>query len=213
MNMTNSTNFSTNQLQSGTSPVAGTADRPEPYVLRVLSLLLFSVIILASLMGNTLVLKAVIALPTRCKPFTYYLVANLAGAEIISSLCQPFIMAYQELYSWIFGEFACKLLIPLQVLAVIVVTGDMATIAVYRYTRIMTPKKKASGLVMAAIIVGIWLAALAVSLPLFVTRILLELPSGHKLCYSKFSGGGYNTYSIIRFTLCFLVPYLVMMWS
>ncbi|XP_078363266.1 neuropeptide Y receptor type 2-like [Oculina patagonica] len=213
MNMTNSTNFSTNQLQSGTSPVAGTVDRPEPYVLRVSSLLFFSVIILASLMGNTLVLKAVIALPARCKPFTYYLVANLAGAEIISSLCQPFIMAYQELYSWIFGEFTCKLLIPLQVLAVIVVTSDMATIAVYRYTRIMTPKKKASGLVMAAIIGGIWLAALAVSLPLFVTRILLELPSGHKLCYSKFPGGGYNTYSIIRFTLCFLVPYLIMMWS
>lgn len=213
MNITNSTDFSTYQLSRGTSSVTGTVDRPEPYVLRILSLLLFSVIILASLVGNTLVLKAIIELPTRCKPFTYHLVASLAGAEIVSSLCQPFIMTYQEMYSWIFGEFACKLLIPLQVLAVVVVTGDMAVIAVYRYTRMAPPKKKISGLAQAAIIGGIWLTALAISFPLFVTRLLVELPSGHKLCYSIFPGKGANTYSIIRFTLCFILPYLVMMWS
>ena len=211
MNMTNFTNFSTYPLQSGTIPVAGTVIHPEPDALRILSLLLFSVIILASLIGNTLVLKAVIELPIRCKPFTYHLVANLAAAEIVSSICQPFIMTYQEMYSWMFGEFACTLIIPVQVLAVIVVTGDMAVIAVYRYKKMVSYKEEVSGRVGAAIIGGTWLAALVISLPLIVTRILEELPSGHKICYSKFSGD--DTYTIIRFTLCFLLPYLVMLWS
>jgi len=211
MNITNFTNFSTSPLRRDTPFDRRTADHPEPYVLRVLSLLLFSVIILASLIGNTLVLKAVIELPSRCKPFTYHLVANLAVAEIVSSLCQPFVMTYQEMYSWVFGGFNCKLLVPLQVLAVVVVTSDMAVIAVYRYQRIVTPKKKLSALLRVLIIGGIWLAALALSLPLFVTRILVELPSGHKLCFSQFTGN--DTYTIIRFTLCFLLPYLVMMWS
>ena len=89
MNITNFTNSSTSLLQRGTPFDGRTADHPEPYVLRVLSLLLFSAIILASLIGNTLVLKAVIELPSQCKPFTYHLVANLAVAEIVSSLCQP----------------------------------------------------------------------------------------------------------------------------
>ena len=212
MNITNFTNSSTSLLQSDTPFTERTADYyPEPYVLRVLSLLVFSAIILASLIGNTLVLKAAIELPSRCKPFTYHLVANLAVAEIVSSLCQPFAMAYQEMYSWVFGEFSCKLLVPLQVLAVIVVTSDMAVIAVYRYQRIVTPKKRLSTLSRVLIISGIWLAALALSLPLFVTRILVELPSGHKVCFSQFTGN--NTYTIIRFTLCFVFPYLIMMWS
>lgn len=211
MNITNFTNFSTSPLRRGTPFDGRTADHPEPYVLRVLSLLLFSVIILASLVGNTLVLKATIELPSQCKPFAYHLVANLAVAEIVSSLCQPFAITYQEMYSWVFGGFSCKLLIPLQVLAVIVVTSDMAVIAVYRYQRIVTPKKKLSPLLRMIIIGGIWLAALALSLPLFVTRILVELPSGHRVCFSQFTGD--DTYTIIRFTLSFLLPYLVMMWS
>lgn len=211
MNATNFTNSSTSLLRRDTPFDGRAADRPEPFVLRVLSLVLFSVIILASLIGNTLVLKAVIELPSRCKPFTYHLVANLAVAEIVSSLCQPFAMTYQEMYSWVFGGFTCKLLVPLQVLAVIVVTSDMAVIAVYRHQRIVSPHKKLWPLLRVLIIGGTWLAALALSLPLFVTRILVELPSGHKICYSKFTGN--NTYTISRFTLCFLLPYLIMMWS
>ena len=206
MNRINLTNKTTESILS--------AGYTEPYGLRVFSLVLFSVIILASLIGNALVLKAVVELPTRYKPFTYYLVANLAVAEIVSSLCQPFLLTYQEKYTWIFGEFACKLLIPLQVLAVIVVTLDLAAIAVHRYQAmtIQPPLRKTmTSVVMWTVIGGMWLLALAVSLPLFVTRILLVYPSGNKVCLSKFPS--YKTYTIIRFTLTFLFPYLVMTWS
>ena len=207
MNSSNLTNQTTEPIE--------TEGYTEPYGLRVFSLIIFSVIIFASLFGNALVLKAVVELPTRYKPFVYYLVANLAVAEIISSLCQPFLMAYQEIYSWMFGEFACKVTNPLQVLAVIVVTSDLAAISVYRYQALLQPlRKKISGVVMVAVIGGLWLVALALSLPLFVTRILTQLPSGHKVCMSRFSDtGSYNTYSIIRFSVSFLLPYLIMAWS
>ena len=206
--------MNTSNLTNQTSETTKEATYTEPYGLRVFSLVLFSVIIFASLIGNSLVLKAVMELPRGSKPFAYYLVANLAVAEIISSLCQPFLMAYQEKYSWLFGEFACKLVNPLQVLAVIVVTCNLAAIAVYRYQIMMKLlSRKVSGVVMAVIIGGMWFVALALSLPLFVTRSLSKLPSGHKVCISKFPGNGSKTYSMVRFCLCFVLPYLVMSWS
>ena len=206
MNLNNSAN--------NTTEASNAMAKNEPYGLRVVGLVIFSVIIFTSLIGNALVLKAVMQIPRSCKPFGYYLVANLAVAEMVSSVCQPFVMVYQEKYSWLFGEFACKLLNPLQVLAVVVVTSDLAAIAFYRYQVMVTPlRKKLSGLAMAAIIGGMWVFALALSMPLFVTRILRRLPSGQKICQSKFPGGGYSTYSIIRFTISFLVPYLIMFLS
>ena len=185
----------------------------EPHGLRVFRLVLFSFIILASLVGNALVLKAVIGLHLRCKPFAYYLVATLAVAEIFSSICQPFVMTYQEKYTWIFGDFACKLLIPLQVLATIAVTFNLAAIAVYRYRAltIISVGKKMTPVALATVIGVIWVLALSISLPLFVTRILIEHPSGQKVCLSNISGD--KIYNIIRFALTFLFPYLVMSWS
>ena len=206
--------MNTSNLTNQSSESTEIASYMEPYGLRVFSLAIFSIIIFASLIGNALVLKAVAELPRRGKPFVYYLVANLAVAEMVSSLCQPFLLAYQEKYSWMFGEFACKLVNPLQVLAVIVVTCTLAAIAIYRYQVMMTLRsKKVSGVVMAVIIGGVWFVALALSLPLFVTRRLLKFPSGPNVCFSKFPGDGYKTYSMIRFCLCFLLPYIVMSWS
>ena len=185
----------------------------EPHGSRVFRPVLFSFIILASLVGNALVLKAVIGLHLRCKPFAYYLVANLAVAEVISSICQPFVMTYQEKYTWIFGDFACKLLIPLQVLATIVVTFNLAAIAVYRYRALTITSigKKMTSITLATVIGVMWVLALSISLPLFVTRILMEYPPGNKVCVSKFSG--IEIYNMIRFALTFLFPYLIMSWS
>ena len=60
----------------------------ETLPLYALRLALFSLIILASLVGNSIVCKAVWSMPSR-KPFSYHLVANMAFAEILSSLCLP----------------------------------------------------------------------------------------------------------------------------
>ena len=169
-------NSSSFQPQNGKPNVSITGSHfIEPGASKVVRLVVFSVIILASLIGNSLVLKAVLELPRRYKPFTYYLVANLAVAEIISSICLPFTMVYYETYSWNFGQFTCRLIIPLQVMAIIVVTSDMAAIAVYRY-RVMTfpVKKQVKASIMVAVIGGLWFAALALSLPLAATQILVE---------------------------------------
>ena len=54
--------------------------------LRVFRFAFFSLIILASLIGNSMVCYAVWSIPYR-KPLSYYLVANMAFAEILSSVC------------------------------------------------------------------------------------------------------------------------------
>ena len=203
------------QPPNGITNASGTESHfTEPVASKAFRLVVFSIIILASLLGNSLVLKAVLELPRRYKPFTYYLVANMAVAEIISSICLPFTMVYAETHSWIFGQFPCRLIIPLQVTAIIVVTSDMAAIAIYRYRVMTSPlKKQVKTSVMLAVIGGIWLVAFALSLPLAVTRILVEHPLGHKVCMSKFPIGDQKNYTIVRFVLSYIAPYLVMLCS
>ena len=87
-------------------------------------LVLFSLIMLASLIGNSVVCKAVWSIPFH-KPFSYQLVANMAFAEIINSLCLPFMLAGRETEDSVILRIKC-VLNPLQVLCLMVETHSMA---------------------------------------------------------------------------------------
>ena len=194
----------------------------EPTLSRVFRVILFSLITLASLIGNTMVCKATCK-PSSRKPLTYYLVTNLAVAEIISSLCLPFMFAYQYLDEWPFGVFACQLIIPLQVLAMFVVTSTLAAISVYRcvfivfqpFCKTITPRKTILFLCL------LWVIGVAVCLPLFMFHRILTPDEGGIYCHTEFAGDDiYNgptnnqqMYNIAKFILNFAVPYLVMLVS
>ena len=187
--------------------------------LRIFRLAVFSLVILVSIAGNGMVCWAVWKLPHR-KPFSYYVVANLAVAELINSLCIPFIVIYEELGTWIFGQMACTIVNPLLVMAVVVVTSSLATIAVYRYRVIVKPnKRRPAGFMITVIIIGLWLIGLAFALPLSITRRVLTSPGSSKLvCTSHFPGdelfvppyANYNKYNIARFAVTFFVIYVIM---
>lgn len=204
-----SVNFSTE------APVNTTELFLEPDGLKSFRLSLFSLVIFASLLGNFIICKTVWEIPHR-KPFSYYLVANLAVAELINSLCTLFIMVYMEKGSWVFGKAMCILVNPLLVLSMFVITNSLATIAVYRY-RVMLDKTRPTGLVMTGIIAGIWMMALAITLPLFITRKLVQMPEKYFTCQSYFPGdivpntANYNKYTIVRLVFTFAVPYFVIL--
>ncbi|XP_022801028.1 probable G-protein coupled receptor 83 [Stylophora pistillata] len=182
----------------------------EPSGLRIFRLSLFSMVIFTSLVGNFIICKAVWKI-TRRKPFSYYLVANLAVAELINSLCQAFILVYMEKGSWIFGEAMCILVNPLLVLSMFVITNSLAVIAVYSY-RVTLERRRPKALIIAGIIIGLWIMALVITLPLFITRKLDKISEDHFRCASYFPGdstANYNRYTIVRLLFTFAVPYFV----
>ena len=183
--------------------------------LKTFRLTLISTVIFSSVVGNFMVCKTVWKTSYR-KPFPYDLVANVAVAELINSLCIPIIVFYEEKGSWTLGKVACILTNPLLVLSMCVITNSLAIIAVYRY-RATFNKTRPSGLAKALIIAGVWLMALAVTLPLFVTRRLVQYSTGDFECRSYFPGDknsdtpSYNKYTIVRLIFTFAVPYCVIL--
>ena len=187
----------------------------EPNGLKYFRLTLISMVIFSSVVGNFMVCKTVWKIPYR-RLFSYHLVANVAVAELINSLCISIIVFYEEKESWTLGKAACILTNPLLVLTMCVITNSLAIIALYRY-RATLNKTRPSGFVKALIIAGVWVMALAITLPLFVTRRLVQYSTGDFECRSYFPGDkksntpGYNKYTISRLIFTFAVPYFVIL--
>ena len=173
--------------------------------LRVFRYALFSVIILASIIGNSMVCYAVWSIPYR-KPFSYYLVANMATAEILSSVCLPVMLVNQENRELVVR--AKCILNPLQVLAILVVTYSLAAIALYRYRVIAEPSPPGTSMkVKLLTIFGMWLVSFAISFPLFIG---LRYEDGK--C-NELHVASNDIYVLTKFILNYALPYVIMLAS
>ena len=191
----------------------------EPLASSCVRVFVFAFIMLGSVLGNAVVCKAILSLPTRQLLFSYYLVTNLAFAEIISSLCFPFYFVYDWLDHWPFGDVACKLVFPIQMTAMFVVTYTLAFIAAYRYRVIVFSCHHlvSRSLARVLLVLGLlWGAALIIVLPAgVVMHKIRREPSGESLCTPQFPGdtsqdtSRHTKYSIVRFIVSFVVPYLI----
>ena len=191
----------------------------EPLASSYVRVFVFAFIMLGSVLGNAVVCKAILSLPTRQLLFSYYLVTNLAFAEIISSLCFPFYFVYDWVDHWPFGDVACKLVFPIQMTAMFVVTYTLAFIAAYRYRVIVFSCHHlvSRSLARVLLVLGLlWVAALIIVLPAAVVmHNKTSGPSGESLCISQFPGdtsqdtSRHIKYSFVRFIVSFVVPYLI----
>ena len=184
----------------------------EPPPLRIFRLALFSLIILASLIGNSVVCKAVWSMPSR-KPFSYHLVANMAFAEIISSLCLPVMMVFgfedgREIE--IVHDIHC-IVNPIQVLSMMVVTYSLAALALYRYRVLINPVARTLSIKLKlGTFFCLWLLPTVVCIPLFLS---FKFENGHCRLHHESGVGSTLTYDLVRFVLNFVLPYLVMVAS
>ena len=191
--------------------VNGTEDAEqyeEPTGLRIFRLVAFSLITLASLIGNSVICKVVWSKPSH-KPFSYHLVANMAFAEILSSLCLPFILADWELESsnMILNKITC-VLHPLQVLSIMVVTHSMAAVAFYRFRVLINPFSQApSRNVKTIAIICLWIIAAAICVPTF-----LGFKFVNGMCDLQPVSSN-KTHVVAIFVVNFAVPYFVILVS
>ena len=180
----------------------------EPTGLYILRLVLFSFIILTGLIGNSVICKAIWSMPFQ-KPFSYYLVANMAFAEILNNLCSTFMLADWEIdfSNVILGNITC-VLNPLQVLSLMVVTYSMAAIALYRYKVLVNPFSQAPARRTKTLIIScLWLMSAAICVPTFLG---FKFEQGKCALLSMLFN---KTHVIARFVLNFAVPYFAILVS
>ena len=135
-------------------------------------LTLTAIVLLAALVGNLIVLRVVCSKNPRRKPLVYMLVGNLAVAELGQTILQPFLLYYEETWQWVYGDFLCRVMYPLQAMCWASITMTLAAIAVYRYLVIISPlyMTRVSAMKLKLLLVSFWCVGLAISLPSAVTR-------------------------------------------
>ncbi|XP_066020919.1 D(2) dopamine receptor-like [Pocillopora verrucosa] len=168
MEFINNTNITNSTEPPSVGSVSWIEQYEEPEALYIFRLTLFSVIISASIIGNSMVCYAVCTISSR-KPLSYHLVANMAFAEILSSVCLAVMFASgQNPTDVVLQEAAC-ILNPLQVVALLVVIYSLAAIAFYRYRFIVNPLPRGPSVKKITILTisGLWLLSFAIACPYF----------------------------------------------
>lgn len=190
----------------------------EPEPLRVFRIVVTGLLLFGSLVGNTVVIKAILG--KRGKPFVYYLVTNLAVGELITTICAPFIVTYTVMGTWLFGDFLCRFLLPFSQTSMTVVTTTMAVISIRRY-QIVTgvglnfPATKRGVWLMIG---AIWVYALAVCSPMFA---LFKSTDRHTkravYCYEDLGHSWFadsvQHYNIVRVVLVYGIQVAIMILS
>ena len=209
MEFINNTNITNSTEPSTVESVSWIEQYEEPEALYIFRLTLFSVIISASLIGNSMVCYAVCTIPSNRKPLSYHLVANMAFAEILSSVCLAVMFAsWQNPTDVVFQEAAC-ILNPFQVLALLVVIYSLAAIAFYRYRFTVNPLPREPSVkkITLLTISGLWLMSFAIACPFF-----FGLRFRHGVCM-ELSVVNNRSYVAIRFILNYALPYVIMVVS
>ncbi|XP_031562186.1 QRFP-like peptide receptor [Actinia tenebrosa] len=125
---------------------------------RVLKLTLYVIIFLVSALGNSMVC-VIILRRKNMKTVTNYFILNLAIADLaLTCICIPFDIPVQEMdYVWPYGAFMCKILYPLQTLALFASIYTLTAVSLTRYWAIVHPLRRQLTISKAKIlIVLIW---------------------------------------------------------
>ncbi|XP_078363314.1 neuropeptide Y receptor type 2-like [Oculina patagonica] len=208
--------YTVNQTTADATNNTSFAFAPEPETLRIIRTVLFSLIAVLSLVGNYVVCRAVWKQPGT-KPFAYYLVSNLAFAEILSTISLVFtIHAHEPPWSWKLGYAMCKILDPLQIASALVITTTLASLAVYRCLLLVKPLvAKPTRRQKRCVIIATWVGSVGLSVPASIFRVVNSYGDNCNIhaCEEVFPEGYVHyqdAYSVVLFVVNFALPLVIM---
>lgn len=185
---------------------ASEATSGETPAFKAVKLSLYAIIFLVSVIGNSLVC-VVIARRRRMRTVTNFFVLNLAASDLaITCICIPFDIPVQESnYRWPYGEFFCKLLYPLQTVAMFASIFTLTAVSLNRFWAILYPlrnqmtKKHA-----VVVIVIIWVVCILLTVPYVM---VLSLDNTTMACNEYWPGTNYRkAYTASLFALQYVLP-------
>lgn len=147
----------------------------EPF--KVLLHILYNLVLFCGVIGNGLVIYVIYSLP-RMRSTTNILLSSLAcGDLIIASFCVPFTYISILYGYWPFGGILCKVVSPFNAIGVLVSAFTLIALAIEKYVAILhplAPRLRKSKVWWVVIL--IWIAACATSIPIAVVSEIYELP-------------------------------------
>ncbi|XP_064643142.1 pyroglutamylated RF-amide peptide receptor-like isoform X2 [Lineus longissimus] len=129
------------------------------------------IIVLVSLIGNSLVIY-VVAMNKRMRTTTNYYIVNLAVADLMVTLCCTWVQCYDDLSpKWPLGSFLCKFNTFAQVLSMVSSVLTLTVIACDRFFGIVFAMKAHMTERRASVFITlVWVVSIAVSSPLLYFR-------------------------------------------
>lgn len=165
-------------------------------------------IFVLGIFGNVLVCF-VVARNRHMHTVTNFFITNLALSDVLLCvLAVPFTPLYTFLGRWVFGNTLCHLVPYAQGVSVYISTLTLTSIAVDRFLVIIYPFHPRMKIKMcAAIILGIWVIALLVTLPY---GMYMQLEEPHTYCEEHWPSEPFRkVFSSITSILQFVVPFFV----
>jgi len=161
---------------------------------------ILSCICLATVVGNALVLVAIIS-NGHLRGTTHYFIANLAVADLLLGVAVlPFSTTLETIDRWVFGETFCDVWAALDVLCCTASILSLCVISVDRYVGVTRPLQHST--IMSErragwVILGVWLLSLAISVaPLFGWKEPREPGSDPGIC-DVTKQTGYVLFSVV----------------
>ncbi|XP_028853064.1 KISS1 receptor b isoform X2 [Denticeps clupeoides] len=176
--------------------------------------LFFTLIMLAGLVGNSLVIY-VVTRQQQMKTVTNLYIVNLATTDILFLVCcVPFTATLYPLPSWVFGDFMCRLVSYVQQVTAQATCITLSAMSVDRFYVTVRPLQslhlRTPGLA-AAICASIWAGSLLLSVPVAAYQ---RLESGfwygpRTYCAEVFPSAGHQrAFILYSFMAVYLLPLL-----
>ena len=191
-----------------------------PEALKVGATVAYSLILVVSLVGNSLIVLIVYKTPTLRKPINM-LIANMAMSDLLLPIFLiPVRLADLHVGSWLIGgtlgQALCKIYAFLPAISMLVSIQSLVLITVDRYAAVVVPLRSPliSRKVCRCLIVGTWILAAPFCWPYFFTFNLVEYQEG-KRCMNQWEvvfgeKSSFGIYLLSASILFFYIPFVVL---
>lgn len=189
----------------------------ETVATRVAKTLAYSIIILLSLAGNSIVIITVWR-NISMRSVTNLFIANLAASDLlITFLGMPNMITQLYLgFKWIFGAVICKVVVFFQSVSVASSILTLLAITFDRFWAIIFPFKRRLSFFAARFILGmIWVISLLVMAPFLYAQRVIVGSEGYEICIEDWSPAfnpvtAPKDYTLILFITLYVFPLLTM---
>ncbi|XP_060639407.2 chemokine XC receptor 1 [Anolis sagrei] len=170
---------------------------------------LYSVIFVFSLLGNSLVLRIVLKYESLMS-LTNLFIVNLCISDLVFSCTLPFLIVYSS-YGWIMGEFLCKAVSAIFSISYFGGVIFLTIMTILRYLAVVDPlstlrtQKKRSGILVS---LAVWITSLLFVIPeILYIQVTTDIDGDYRCEYQEFYP--WELVDLCLKVLFFLISFLI----